>query len=135
MFLRADSRSNRVGSAVSAASRINLEPSTLSVTVAPDIPYEEVAFAGEGGVRLRGWLFRASGPQHGTLVYLHGIADNRAGGIRIAKRFGPQGWDVLAYDSRAQGESGGEACTYGALEKRDLVRALDAVKADRVVLC
>lgn len=43
-------------------------------------------------------------------------------------------WDVLAYDGRAHGASGGLACTYGALEKRDLVRALDAAKAGRVVL-
>jgi pimeloyl-ACP methyl ester carboxylesterase len=111
-----------------------LHPYRKPLDIVPDIPYAEVAFEGERGVRLRGWLFHATGVRRGTLVYLHGIGDNRAGGIGIAKRFGPQGWDVLAYDSRAHGASGGDACTYGALEKRDLVRALDAVKADRVVL-
>jgi pimeloyl-ACP methyl ester carboxylesterase len=52
----------------------------------------------------------------------------------VAGRFVPQGWDVLAYDARAHGASGGDACTYGVLEKRDLMKALDAVSADRVVL-
>ena len=73
---------------------------------APDVPYEDLAFTGEGGIALRGWRFPAQGPRRGTLVYLHGIADNRAGGVGIAKRFGPKGWDVIAYDGRAHGASG-----------------------------
>jgi hypothetical protein len=32
---------------------------------------------------------------------------------------------VIAYDSRAHGESGGDACTYGFFEKEDLRRVLD----------
>ena len=100
----------------------------------PHIPYEPIAFAGEGGIALRGWRFPAQGPRRGTLVYLHGVADNRTGGVGLAKRFGPKGWDVIAYDGRAHGASGGTVCTYGALEKRDLVRALDAAQADRVIL-
>jgi pimeloyl-ACP methyl ester carboxylesterase len=111
-----------------------LHPFRRTVRGRPDIPFEDVAFAGEGGVQVRGWRFRGSGPSRGLLVYLHGVADNREGGVGLAKRFGPQGWDVLAYDGRAHGASGGDACTYGALERRDLVKALDAVKADRVVL-
>jgi uncharacterized protein len=111
-----------------------LHPLRRTVQGRPAIPFEDVVFTGEGGVVLRGWRFRASGRSRGLLVYVHGIADNRAGGIALAKRFGPQGWDVLACDGRAHGASGGDACTYGALERRDLVRALDAVKADRVVL-
>lgn len=111
-----------------------LHPYRKPVTTVPAIPYEDVAFDGEGGVRLRGWRLPATAPRRGLLVYLHGIGDNRTGGVGIAKRFGPQGWDVLAYDGRAHGASGGGACTYGAKEKRDLVRALDAIRADRVVL-
>lgn len=86
------------------------------------------------GIRLRGWLFRRSGPRQGLIVYLHGISDNRRGGGPMAERLVPQGWDVLAYDGRAHGESGGEYCTYGFHEKQDLLRALDAVGHERVVL-
>jgi pimeloyl-ACP methyl ester carboxylesterase len=42
--------------------------------------------------------------------------------------------DVLLYDGRAHGESGGEAVTYGAFEKEDLRCALDAVGAERAIL-
>ena len=111
-----------------------LHPYRKPLTAVPDIPYDDVAFTGQGGIAFRGWRFRASGERRGMLVYLHGIGDNRAGGIGLAKRFGPKGWEVLAYDGRAQGASGGDACTYGVLEKGDLSKALDALKADRVVL-
>lgn len=109
-----------------------LRPPRRAVDAVPDIAYEDVSFAGADGIVLRGWRFRARGPR-GVLVYLHGIGDNRQGAIGFAKRFGPQGWDVVAYDGRAHGASGGTACTYGALEKRDLVKALDAVAADRAL--
>jgi alpha-beta hydrolase superfamily lysophospholipase len=111
-----------------------LHPYRKPLVGAPDVPYEPLAFAGEGGIALRGWRFPAQGPRRGTLVYLHGVADNRGGGVGLARRFGPRGWEVIAYDGRAHGASGGAACTYGVLEKRDLVRALDAARADRVVL-
>jgi uncharacterized protein len=100
-------------------------------------PHEDVAFT-SGGLTLRGWLFRAPAPRRGLLVYLHGISDNRQGGAGIARRYGPLGWDVLAYDQRAHGESQGDACTYGFHEKADLARALDELPlqagAGRVVV-
>jgi len=91
----------------------------------PAIPHEDLELRGEG-VLLRGWRFQAEGPRRGLVVYLHGFGDDRREGEGIARRFGPLGFDVIAYDSRAHGESGGSACTYGVLERRDLERVLDA---------
>ena len=39
-----------------------------------------------------------------------------------------------AYDSRAHGESGGAACTYGFYEKQDLHRVVDTIGSGPVVL-
>ncbi|HET9315172.1 MAG TPA: alpha/beta fold hydrolase [Vicinamibacteria bacterium] len=111
-----------------------LRPPRRALDRAPDVPYEDVAFTASDGAVLRGWLFRATGVRRRLLVYLHGIGDNRQGGLGIARRFGPRGWDVLAYDARAHGASGGTACTYGVLETADLLKAIDSVSADRVVL-
>jgi pimeloyl-ACP methyl ester carboxylesterase len=90
-------------------------------------------FQGEG-IELRGWHSAAIGKRRGTLIYLHGVADNRVGGGGIIERFRERGFDVVAYDSRAHGASGGRACTYGYFEKLDLKRAIDTLKPGPVVL-
>jgi uncharacterized protein len=97
------------------------------------VAHEDVAFH-SGGLLLRGWLLRGTAPRRGLVVYLHGSSDNRRSGLGIAARLGPRGYDVLAYDSRAHGESEGTACTYGFYEKGDLVAALDAVGARSAIL-
>jgi pimeloyl-ACP methyl ester carboxylesterase len=110
-----------------------LHPYRRRPTVTPDLAFESIAFTSNGAT-LRGWLFKTSAPRRGLIVYLHGSADNRQSGLGFAHRFVPQGFDVLAYDSRAHGDSEGEACTYGFYEKQDLSRALDAVAADSAIL-
>jgi alpha-beta hydrolase superfamily lysophospholipase len=102
----------------------------------PDLGHEDVSFESDGVV-LRGWIFRAQPPRRGLLVYLHGIADNRQSGLGVARRFIAKGYDVLLYDSRAHGTSGGTFCSYGYHEKRDLVRALNqahALRSEAVIL-
>ena len=60
------------------------------------------------GVHLEGWRFPAEGPvRRGTVVYLHGAGDSRRSSLGIADHFVPAGFDVLAYDSRGHGDSGG----------------------------
>jgi pimeloyl-ACP methyl ester carboxylesterase len=80
------------------------------------------------GVRIRGWRLRPAGVPRGTVIYLHGSADNRTSGLFVAERFTRRGYDVVVYDSRAHGESEGEACTYGYYEKQDLRRVIDTVE-------
>jgi hypothetical protein len=102
------------------------------VEATPDI-CADVLFKGPG-VDLKGWRCRGAGARRGTLVYLHGIADNRGSAVGIVRRFAPRGLDVIVYDSRAHGASGGNACTYGFFEKQDLRRVLDTVEQGPIVL-
>ena len=54
-----------------------LHPPRRPVTQQPRGPFEAVEVDG-AGVRLKGWWFRTSAaPKRGTVVYLHGVADNR----------------------------------------------------------
>jgi len=106
-----------------------LHPYRRSLVGEPALPYEAISFRSDDGLVLRGWLFRAQGARRGLIVYLHGIADNRRSGVGLARRYAPQGYDVLVYDSRGHGASDGTVCTYGFYEKRDLSRALDLAQA------
>ena len=95
--------------------------------------YPTLSFAG-ANVRLAGWHIPARSPRRGTVVYLHGVADNRGSALTATRRFPDRGFDVVAYDSRAHGESGGDFCTYGFNEKRDLRRVLDQIESGPVVV-
>jgi pimeloyl-ACP methyl ester carboxylesterase len=110
-----------------------LHPARRSVIATKPAACQDAAFESDG-LSLRGWRCRASSARRGTLVYLHGIADNRSSAAGVVERFATRGLDVVAYDSRAHGESDGSICTYGFNEKRDLQRVLDTVQAGPVIL-
>jgi hypothetical protein len=93
----------------------------------------DAQFAGVG-VTLRGWTCTAASPARGTLIYLHGIADNRGSAAGVIPRYLARGFNVIAYDSRAHGDSDGDACTYGFFEKQDLRRVVDTLAPGPVVV-
>jgi uncharacterized protein len=100
-----------------------------------DVPHTDISLRTADGLTLKGWLFRSQAQTHrGLMIYLHGIGDDRRGAIDLAERFGPKGYDILGYDSRAHGESEGRYCTYGYFEKRDVQAALDSLHAPSAIL-
>jgi len=94
--------------------------------VSADLPGDDIA--------LRGWLCGTPLASRGTLVVLHGVADTRHSTAAIVERYLARGFDVIAYDSRAHGESAGDRCTYGFFEKRDLRKVIDAFGHGSIVL-
>jgi hypothetical protein len=111
-----------------------LHPYRWKTNVAAPAGCVDATFEGAGGVQLRGWQCRPPTAAKGTLVYLHGVADNRGSGAGVVRRFLDRGLEVIAYDSRAHGDSDGDVCTYGYYEKDDLRRVITTLKRDRVVL-
>jgi len=94
----------------------------------------ERAFDGVG-VRLSGWICTADAVTNKpTVIYLHGIADNRDSSVSVIDRFLARGFNVIAYDSRRHGRSEGDRCTYGFFEKQDLKLVLDQAGVDRAIL-
>jgi alpha-beta hydrolase superfamily lysophospholipase len=102
--------------------------------VQPVLSHSDWSVATRDGVTLRGWLFPTTSPPKGLIVYLHGKDANRSFGARIAERYVPRGYEVLTFDLRAHGRSGGWLTTYGAREVGDLAQALDTVPIDPVIL-
>ncbi len=109
-----------------------LHPSRTRVDPALAARHGALAFKGDG-VALEGWKLPARGPARGTIVYLHGVADNRSSSLG-ALHLTDRGFDVVAYDSRAHGNSGGDVCTYGYYETRDLRRVLDVVDRGPIIV-
>ena len=79
------------------------------------------------GTTLRGWYLPTPHPTGRAVVIAPGISDNRqAGGItlRLAPALLGAGFDVLAFDFRAEGESDGDTQSFGVREQDDLLGAV-----------
>lgn len=87
-----------------------------------------------GDVVLNGWRCAEANDSRATILLLHGIADNRSSWQGAIRRFERQRFEVVAYDGRAHGESGGDWCTYGFREKDDVRRVLDRLPRRPAVL-
>jgi dipeptidyl aminopeptidase/acylaminoacyl peptidase len=80
---------------------------------------DPVEIRASDGVLLRASWFPKSDR---CLMILHGVTDSRASGAGFAPVFLDAGYAVLAPDSRAHGESGGNLVTYGIWEKDDAIQ-------------
>lgn len=75
--------------------------------------------AGDGAV-LRAWYIEPQEPNGESVIILHGIGSNRTSYTGFADIFLREGYSVLLPDSREHGESGGNAVTFGILERNDV---------------
>jgi hypothetical protein len=104
-----------------------LSPSDLN------LPFEEFWFNSADNQRLHAWLIPAIDPVRGTILYLHGVGDNKISGLRLAQVFHARHFNVLMYDSRAHGRSSGRYCTYGYYEKFDVAKAIDVLAEKKII--
>lgn len=61
----------------------------------------------------------------GTVILLHGIRGTKEYFIELSKRLSKKGYQTVAIDLRAHGESEGVHCTFGYHEKKDVSLLLD----------
>lgn len=95
-------------------------------------PCEEVQFLStEDRVPLRGWFLDSPGTA--TILLLHGRDGRRDdpsfGMMGVARALLDHGYDVLTFDFRAHGESGGDRYSLGDFERRDITGALQYLQA------
>jgi fermentation-respiration switch protein FrsA (DUF1100 family) len=101
-------------------------------TVGPATPatlglaYEDVTFGGQD-VELSGWYVAGRG--QAGVVLIHGFAVDRRESLDLGPLLHAVGYDVLLYDQRASGRSGGDAVTFGYYEAGDLTAAVEWLRA------
>jgi uncharacterized protein len=102
------------------------------------LAWRDVELTAADGVRLHGWFLPASAPRQGSVLFLHGNAENISTHIASVAWLPGAGFDVFLLDYRGYGRSGGEPDLDGL--HLDLAAALDALFAmpevdpDRVVV-
>ena len=95
------------------------------------LEYEDVEFLSrKGDVTLEGWYLPSPccGP---SVILVHGISSNRSGrqATEIAARLVEVCFNVLLFDLRAHGSSGGDRITGGIDEAEDILGAYDYLRS------
>ena len=101
--------------------------------------YQDVHFAATDGVPIDGWWIPAMNlaragetppftPGDRTVILATGWA-NKANQLMLARELVPHGYNVLTFDFRAHGDSGGQISSFGDLERRDVLGAVRWVRA------
>jgi pimeloyl-ACP methyl ester carboxylesterase len=82
-------------------------------------------------LRITGWWIPHPEARGRCVILIHGYADAKVGAIAWAPIWNSLGWNILAIDLRAHGESGGRQCTGGYFERHDVSDVIDRLRAER----
>lgn len=88
------------------------------------LPRQEVWIDSPYGYKIYGQYIPSPG-SHQTVVIAHGITSNLVRSAKYVPLFYGRGYNVLIYDERFHGKTGGKNCTYGYYEKYDLRAVVD----------
>ncbi len=84
-----------------------------------------------GKIKIAGWWIPTPEARGKSAIILHGYSDAKVGGIAWAPMLRSLGFNILALDLRAHGESGGSFTTAGFWERHDITQVIDQTKSER----
>jgi len=90
------------------------------------IDVEEVRFPTVDGLALTGWLLRGR-RDYPVILLGHDHGASKSSLVHLAVALGKEGFNLLLFDFRGHGTSGGGRSTLGLNEKRDVLAAADFV--------
>lgn len=91
------------------------------------LPKEVVSIPSEMGYNLFAYWIPFEGSKR-TVILVHGITSNIFGALKYYELYRNMGFNVLTYDHRNHGRSGGTETTLGFHEKKDLETCIQWVK-------
>ena len=74
------------------------------------------------------WIKSETDSSRGIIILIHGIGGCKEHFLNLAKELSERGIESIVFDGRAHGKSGGEFCTYGFKEKKDIAEIVDKIK-------
>jgi pimeloyl-ACP methyl ester carboxylesterase len=107
-----------------------LSPGDLNLTF-EDLKFEIRDEQTGKPLRIAGWWIAAAAPSQRTMLLLHGYADAKVGAIAWAPTLHELGWNILAIDLRAHGDSGGRYSTAGYWERHDVNQVINQFRTMR----
>ncbi|WP_424245045.1 pimeloyl-ACP methyl ester carboxylesterase [Elusimicrobium posterum] len=107
------------------------------VTIFPDqfnLAFENIRFRTEDNIEIKGW-FIPKEDSNKTIFLMHGWGMNKGDILKNTSFLHEIGFNLVYFDFRAMGESGGTISSIGYLETRDLEAALEHIKKTRPWAC
>lgn len=102
------------------------------------LQYEDVHFPSSDGLTLHGWFLPAEGRARGTVLFLHGNAENISTHIGSVYWLPHEGYNVFLFDYRGYGDSQGTPTLRGAVDDTEnalrMLLARDDIDPNRVIL-
>jgi pimeloyl-ACP methyl ester carboxylesterase len=92
------------------------------------LPYTNVVLRAEG-MPLAGWHLPASSPERPVVMLCHGLGANKQNFLPMARLVHGLDFNVLIFDFRGHGDSGGRTVTFGYKESDDVQAAVAYARA------
>jgi dipeptidyl aminopeptidase/acylaminoacyl peptidase len=113
---------------------VNTHPPRYPLHIPPSdyhAAYEKVSFTTADGILLKGWVVKPEQLREKTpaIIICHGVGANKSDFTELAASLSKRGYAVLLFDFRAHGESEGSRTSLGYHEQKDIIAALDLLKA------
>lgn len=85
------------------------------------IDFKQLHFTSEDQLNITGYIVYAKNHNaKGTIILLHGIRSSKEHFRSVCKKLSSAGFNSVALDLRAHGQSEGDFCTFGEKEKKDI---------------
>jgi uncharacterized protein len=110
-----------------SARHASKDPDAAATPATYGLAFEDVDFTSSDGIALSGWWVPAAGAR-GSAVLVHGANRSRAEMIGKVPFLHDLGLNVLLFDERHHGRSGGELSTFGYQERLDVRAAVAEVR-------
>jgi alpha/beta superfamily hydrolase len=106
-----------------------------------NLTHQRVSFRSDDGINLSAWWITAravsakvdpivaEGWGQKTVILCHGLGSAKERQLDLAAQLAARGFNVLVFDFRGHGESGGNFISYGIRERFDVLAAVQWIKA------
>ncbi|NUO01267.1 MAG: alpha/beta hydrolase [Saprospiraceae bacterium] len=90
---------------------------------------EALTLVVEDSIALKGYHIQANtDTTKAVIILVHGIGGCKEHFLEFAAALANLGYASVLFDNRAQGQSGGQYCTFGFYEKRDISAIVDTIR-------